>query len=669
MSEEHESVSVHNADQQNPSNSPVKHPLEPLTAEEITTAVALVRSEQHLGESARFIAVNLHEPAKEVVLNFQPGTPIQREAFMVLLDSAAQRTYEAIVSLSAGHVTLWRELQYVQPAIIPEELAETEALVKANPAFQAALRRRGITDLDTVMIDTWSPGCYESAELQQRRLLRSFPYVRYDNEDNGYAHPIEGIVILVDLNAAQVVRIDDYAALPVPPMSGKYTPDAVGPLRTDLKPLEIVQPEGPSFVVDGHEIRWQKWRFRITFNTREGLVLHTISYEDQGRERPLLYRASLAEMVVPYGDPSSSNYRKNAFDVGEYGLGTLANTLEPGCDCLGHIHYFDALMTNGRGELLRLPHAICLHEEDYGILWKHYDWRAQRAEVRRSRRLVVSFIATIDNYEYGFYWYFYQDGSIEFEVKLTGIMSTSAVPAGVSPKYAALVAPQLSAPNHQHVFNVRLDMMIDGRQNSVYEVHTEAEPLGPENPYGNAFFARSTLLSTESEAQQVIDPLACRYWKIVNPNVLNGLGEPVAYKLLPGGNTLPFAHPESSVMKRAGFAAKNIWVTPYAPDEKYPAGDYPNQHPGGAGLPAWTQANRSLENTDVVVWYNMTMHHIPCPEDWPVMPVHCINFMLKPTGFFNRSAALDIPPDEPKHNHQCNQTDHEQHEHNHQHHG
>ncbi len=453
-----------------------------------------MRSEQHLSESAHFISVNLHEPVKEVVLNFQPGMPIQREVFIVLLDYVAQHAYEAIVSLSAGHVTLWRELQQVQPAIIPEELAETEALVKANPAFQEALRRRGITDLDTVMIDTWSPGCYESAELQQRRLLRSLPYVRYDNEDNGYAHPIEGIVILVDLNAAQVVRIDDYDMLPVPPMSGKYTPDAVGPLRTDLKPLEIVQPEGPSFVVDGHEIRWQKWRFRITFNTREGLVLHTVTYEDQGCERPVLYRASLAEMVVPYGDPGISNYRKNAFDVGEYGLGILANALELGCDCLGHIHYFDALMTNGYGELLRLPHAICLHEEDYGILWKHYDWRAERTEVRRSRRLVVSFIATIDNYEYGFYWYFYQDGSIEFEVKLTGIMSTSAVPEGVTPKYGALVAPQLSAPNHQHVFNVRLDMMVDGIQNSVYEVHTEAEPLGPENPYGNAFFARSTLL-------------------------------------------------------------------------------------------------------------------------------------------------------------------------------
>jgi primary-amine oxidase len=643
----------------------VAHPLEPLTAEEITAAVAIVRTERQLGESTRFISVNLQEPAKELVLNFHNGEPIERQAFMVLLDYVAQRTYEARVSISQGKVMNWRELEGVQPAIIPEELAETEALVKANPDFQAALKRRGITDLELVMIDTWSPGYYESDELQQRRLLRSFPYMRYDNEDNGYAHPIEGIVILVDLNAAQVVRIDDYDVLPVPPQSGKYTPDAVGPLRTDLKPIEITQPEGTSFSVDGHEISWQKWRFRITFNTREGLVLHTVSYNDGGRERPVLYRASIAEMVVPYGDPGNSHYRKNAFDVGEYGLGTLANALELGCDCLGDITYFDALMTDGRGELQRLPNAICMHEEDYGILWKHYDWRANRTEVRRSRRLVVSFIATIDNYEYGFYWYFYQDGTIECEVKLTGIMSTGAVAEGYKPKHGTLVAPQLTAPNHQHIFSVRLDMMVDGLQNSVYEVHTESEPMGPENPYGNAFFAKATLLKDESEAQQIIDPLSCRYWKISNPNVQNELGEAVAYKLMPGSNTLPFAHPESSVMKRAGFAGKNLWVTRYAEDEKYPAGDYPNQHPGGAGLPEWTRANRSIVDTDVVLWYSMNINHIPSPEDWPVMPAHYINFMLKPAGFFNRSAALDIPPSEA-----CDMDHHEHgHEHHHHEHG
>jgi primary-amine oxidase len=192
-------------------------------------------------------------------------------------------------------------------------------------------------------------------------------------------------------------------------------------------------------------------------------------------------------------------------------------------------------------------------------------------------------------------------------------------------------------------------MMVDGLNNSVYEVNTEAEPPGPENPHGNAYFAKATVLSTESEAQRVIDPLSGRYWKVINPTVRNIVGEPVGYKLMPGENVLPFAHPESSVFKRANFATKHLWVTPYNPAERYPAGDYPNQHPGGAGLPAWTQANRSLENTNVVLWYTVGVHHIPRTEDWPVMPVTYYGFTLKPVGFFDRNPALDVPPPPHKH--------------------
>jgi primary-amine oxidase len=534
-----------------------------------------------------------------------------------------------------------------------DEFFECEQMLKAHPDFQAALRKRGITNFDLVMVDPWSAGNYGTKEEQTQRLTRTLSWVRSDPNDNGYAHPIEGLLALVDLNKMEVVRIEDNGVVPLPPEPGNYTVEAVGQLRPDLKTIDISQPDGPSFTVNGHEVHWQKWHFRVGFTTREGLVLHTLSYEDKGRLRPVLYRASLAEMVVPYGDPSDSHYRKNAFDVGEYGVGMLANSLEFGCDCLGYIHYFDALMTNSRGNVVKLPNAICMHEEDYGILWKHIDWRTNQTEVRRSRRLVISFIATVGNYEYGFFWYLYQDGNIQFEVKLTGIMNTSAVPPGVKPKHGQLVAPQLNAHVHQHIFNIRLDTMVDGLNNSVYEVHTETEPLGPENPYGNAFFPKATLLSNEAEGQQVIDPFSSRYWKIVNPSELNSLGEPVAYKLMPGENTVPYAHPESSVMKRAGFARKHLWVTPYHPAQRYPAGDYPNQHAGGAGLPAWTQENRSVENTDVVVWYTMISHHIPRPEDWPVMPAGYIGFMLKPVGFFDRNPALDVPPTAPTHDSCC----------------
>ena len=203
---------------------------------------------------------------------------------------------------------------------------------------------------------------------------------------------------------------------------------------------------------------------------------------------------------------------------------------------------------------------------------------------------------------------------------------------------------QVNAHIHLHIFNVRLDMAVDGKKNSVYEVNTEAEPKGPDNPHGNAFFAKSTLLKTELKAQRIIDPLSARYWKIANPSVQNSLGQQVAYKLIPGENVLPFGHTDASVIKRAGFMTKHLWGTPYDPKEMAGAGDYPNQHPGGEGLPAWTKADRNIDNTDIVVWYTFGHHHVPRSEDWPVMPVMYTGFVLKPVGFFDQNPALDVPP-------------------------
>ncbi|HLJ34146.1 MAG TPA: primary-amine oxidase, partial [Ktedonobacteraceae bacterium] len=419
-------------------------------------------------------------------------------------------------------------------------------------------------------------------------------------------------------------------------------------VRTDVKPISITQPEGTSFQVDGQQVTWQKWRFRVGFTPREGLVLHLVEYLDQGHYRPLLYRASLSEMYVPYGDASPSHNFKNVFDTGEVGIGVLANSLEPGCDCLGEIHYFDVTLNDAAGEVVPLKHAICMHEEDFSILWKHLEYNpdgSTRAEVRRSRRLVISSISTVGNYEYGFYWYLYQDGTIQYEIKLTGIIAPAAIAPGVRPISGTLVAPELYGPNHQHYFNVRLDFMLDGQQNSAVEVNCEPLPWGPEqNPRGNAWVAKETLLATESQAQRTIEPRSARYWKIINPSSLNGQGQPVAYKLMPMGNAFPFFHENSPQWQRGGFTRSHFWVTAYDPSERYAAGDYPNQQQGGDGLPAYVQQNRPLENADLVVWYTFGSNHVVRPEDWPVMPVEVVGFSLKPSGFFNGNPALDVPP-------------------------
>jgi len=637
----------------------VTHPLDPLTPEEISAASQILKRERGLKDSARFVYVSLKEPAKQAVLSFN-GNGIDRQAFIAIRERAEKTTYEAVVSITNEKVLSFKRLDDVQASIMLEEFMAADEAVRADPRWQEAMRKRGVTDFSLAILDPWSVGWNSAADDPQKgRFVRPLTWLRTGEGEFAYARPVEGLIVKFDLDTNQVVDIEDHGIVPIPERKANYEADRIsdpenfphfpdGP-RQDLKAIEITQPDGPSFQVEGRLVRWQKWSFRIGFTPREGLVLYTVSYKDKGRERPILYRASLSEMFIPYGDPAPTHHRKNVFDMGEYGIGMLANSLELGCDCLGEIRYFDGVINDNDGNPLILKNAICMHEEDYGILWKHQDFRTTATEVRRSRRLVVSMIATVGNYEYGYFWYLYQDGGIGYEVKMTGVMSNGAVAPGEKPKYGEVVAPGIYGPNHQHFFSVRLDMMVDGLQNSVYECDSAAVPPGPENPHGNAWTVNKRLLKKESEAQRKLEPMAARYWKISNPNQLNGLGEPVAYKLMPGENILPFYQPEAPALARARFTTNHLWVTAYDPDQMFAAGDYPNQHPGGAGLPEYVKGDRPLENTDVVLWYTMGAHHPVRPEEWPVMPAKYIGFHLQPQGFFDGNPSLDVPVPEACH--------------------
>ncbi len=620
------------------------HPLDSLTTEEIAAAAALVKSDARFDDQARFAYVGLAEPSKPSVTSFASGDPVQRDVRMVMTTGPHARVVEVVASLSDRCLRSVTEIDDVRPNLLFEEALAAMTALTTDVAWNAAMARRGITDPAQVQIDPWPAGNFASPHEDGRRICRCLPYLRDTPDGNGYARPIEGVVAFVDMARGQVLEVLDTGVVPLPPESGSYYPESQPALRQDLRTLEIVQPEGPSFTVEGNLVRWQHWSLRATLDAIEGLVLHQIGYEDQGRLRPVLYRASVSEMVVPYGDPGPVHGWKNAFDAGEWGLGRMANSLELGCDCLGEIRYLDGVLATEQGKSYVVKNAVCLHEEDYGILWRHHDGRSGRTEVRRSRRLVVSSIATVGNYDYGFYWYFYLDGTIGFEVKLTGVLSTMAVAPGQDPRFASMVAPQLAAPYHQHLFNVRLDMDVDGTTNSIYEMEARPLPLGVDNPWSNAFESCATLLRTETEAQRVADPACSRHWKVVSSTAKNRLGRPTAYKLLPGPTPTLLASAHSSVGRRAAFATKNLWVTPYDPGERRAAGEYPNQHRGGDGLPEWTSKNRAIVDEDLVLWYTFGVTHIPRPEDWPVMPVEYAGFLLVPTGFFDRNPALDLPP-------------------------
>ncbi len=610
------------------------HPLAPLTAAEIGTAARIIKASGRVPAGARFSLIALDEPPKELVLR---KISVPRRAFAVIYDGQANRTWEALADLAASRVDRWKEIPGAQPPVTGEDSNLAASIVQADSRWQRALRARGINP-NYVVVVAWTAGYFALPGTDQGRIVRAIPYLNAGQ--NYYAHPVEGLVAHVNLTTGKIIDLlDTDRGIPVPRESGELSLPHTAPLRLAPAPLDILQTSGPGFELADGEVRWQKWSFRFGLHPREGLVLYTVGYDDGGRVRPVLYRASLSEMFVPYGDPGGAWFFRNSFDAGELGLGVNASPLKPGVDCPANCSLFDAVFADGSGAPVAIPRAVAIYERDGGIAWKHED------ETRRARELVLGFVSTVGNYDYGFDWIFHQDGTLEMRVALTGVMTAKAVAEGAHDSYSHMVTRNLAAPHHQHFFTFRLDLDVDGAMpNRVVEMNSVAVPSGPQNPYGGAFMMEETPLVRERQAQRNLDLGASRKWIVINPNVMNALGHPTGYALLPGENALLFAQPDSWVRKRAAFLNAHVWVTPYRSAEMYAGGDYPNQSRGGDGLAKWTAANRPIDNHDVVLWYSMGITHNPRPEDWPVMPVHAAGFKLVPWGFFARNPALDLPP-------------------------
>jgi len=622
------------------------HPLDPLTADEIRAAGDIVRRDREVGERWRFASIELREPSKPTVREYRAGDPIERVARIVCWDRDDGSVYQGLVSLTEDRVVSWRLEPDGQPNMTNDEYYECDAALRRHPRVIEAMRRRGITDMDLVLIDTWAYGAHLlPEEYPGRRLGWADVWHRKDAGSSPYANPVSGLHLIVDLNRMELLEVEDDHSIPEPETMGEYVPGLVPGqrLRDDVRPLQIVQPEGSSLQMDGNLVRWQKWSVRVGFNYREGLILHTVGYEDEGRTRPVAHRMSFAEMVVPYRDPSNDHYRRTAFDIGEWGLGFMTTSLELGCDCLGEISYLDAVLHNSRGEPYTIRNAVCIHEEDNAVLWKHVDARLG-AETRRQRRLVISSHVTVANYEYLIYWRFYQDGNIEAEVRATGIMVTTHFAEGERPAHGTVVDQRTYAPFHQHFLVARLDLDIDGEANTVHVTESEALPVEAANPHGLALRQTSTPLRTESEGVQDYNWHTQRAWKVVNERVRNRLGTPVGYKLVPGAALPPMFDPQSPVVRRAQVIGHTLWVTPFDEEERWPCGEFVVQSREDRGLPVWTAQNRSIEDTDIVLWYVFGIHHITRPEEWPIMSVDVASFWLKPVGFFDRNPALDVPP-------------------------
>lgn len=495
------------------------------------------------------------------------------------------------------------------------------------------------------------------------RLYQVFLYMRdpanaSEVDSNHYAFPLP-ISPVIETNNFNVIRVEylptgaDNTLKEPRPYQAKPANEYIHEhqdLRKDLKPLKVIQPEGASFNLTevgetGHTLEWQKWSFRVGYNQREGMVLYDIRYD----ARPLFYRLSLSDMNIPYADPRPPFHKKSAFDLGDAGAGAMANNLKLGCDCLGHIQYLSAVITDDKGVPTSIENCVCIHEQDGGIGWKHTNYRTGRAAVARNRELVLQSIITVSNYEYILAFMFNQAGEVTYEVRATGVLSTSPIDHEldkVGVPFGTVVHPGVLAVHHQHIFSLRVDPMLDGHANRLVYDEAHAVPLSKDwNPHGNGYEVHETVVEHASGIDLNTD--ANRTFKIQNVNVRNPINnKPVAYKIHAPPFQKMLSHPSSFNFKRAEFADHNIYVTTHADRELYAGGWYTNQSRGGTGVRSWAARQDSVKDEDIVVWVQFGINHIPRIEDFPVMPCEVLKVSLKPVNFFEKNPALDVPQSE-----------------------
>lgn len=621
----------------------VQHPLDDLSADEINTAVAVVKESSEWTQNTRIVVVTRLEPPKAQVLT-NPSS-INRQALVVIYESQARRLAEVRVDIANRRIVDKKDIPNAQPSIMLDEFDKLAEIVKADPAWQQAIQRRGITNFDDVAVDGWAPGLLSNAEKQSGlRIMRGLSYFK-GNSTNYYARPIEGLVAVVDMSNSKVIQLFDEDSAPIAKGKQEFAEESNGPLRSAPEPLDAIMPNGRSFAVSGQHISWQNWRFRFSFEPMKGLVLYQVGYEDKGRLRSIAYKISLSEMLVPYSAAPKTWSFRNAFDVGEYGIGRTAHSLDPLIDVPSHAAFFDANFANESGELATVKRAVAVYERDVGLMWKHNDVYSGYSQGRRARQLVATFMTTVGNYDYGINYIFHQDGMIEVESQLTGILLAKGTELEENPclnDCTQMVEKNIIAPPHQHFFAFRIDLDIDGTANTPYEMTVQAVAPGPENPDGNVFKAFNRAINNESQDAGQMDLALQRKWKIANTSVKNDFGHATGYKIMPGINSVPYLQENSPIRRRGAFINRHMWFTQYRDEEQSAAGDYPNQADEGKGLPAWTNGE-SLDNQDVVAWYVFGITHIPRPEEWPVMNVERGGFHIAPVNFFSRNPAMNLP--------------------------
>ena len=632
------------------------NPLNPLTAAEIKTTLDALKASGRFKEGHRFTEIVLKAPPKDQVwAHALEGKPLQapRQASFVILDG--RKLIEGTVDLASKQVLQWQPVEGAHGMVLIDDFATVQAAIEASPDYAQALKLRGINDVKKVVATPLTVGYFDGKDglKQDQRLLKVVSYL--DVGDNNYwAHPIENLVAVVDLDQKKVIKIEDAGVIPVPMKATPYDGSA-GPRAKPYKPLLITEPEGKNYTITGNTLNWRNWDFHIGLNSRTGLTLSTVTYNDKGTKRKVMYEGTLGGMIVPYGDPDVGWYFKAYLDSGEYGMGTLTSSIEPGKDAPMNAVYLDATIADFTGAAMTIPNAIAVFERYAGPEYKHQEMGKPNVSAER-RELVVRWISTVGNYDYLFDWVFAENGTIGINAGATGIEAVKGVKSRTmkdatakdDTKYGTLIDHNIVGTTHQHIYNFRLDLDVDGEANALTEIDNVVAPNTAGGPRTSTMQTVERTVATEKAAAQKFDPAHIRL--LSNPGKTNKVGYPVSYQLIPyAGGTHPVAKganfgPDEWIYNRLNFMDKQIWVTRYNPEERFPEGKYPNRSSKDTGLGQFSADDQNIVNTDNVVWLTTGTTHVARAEEWPIMPTEWVNVLLKPWNFFNETPTLGLVP-------------------------
>jgi primary-amine oxidase len=629
-------------------NAPAVHSLDALSEAEIGEAARIVTADNRWGGGARIASISLLEPPKADVIEGRTG-PRRSQIILLLADGAAR----VVVNLSTGTIEAWETAPGRQPSFLLEELMTAVDVLKADPEWQAAMRRRGITDFSGILCNPLAVGAFGDREFKGRRLVNVSCYDATGARNNTFARPVEGVMAVVDLHQRKLARLIDLGAVSMAKDVPQHDYASQKVHRTPLKPVLGALPEGPNVTVKDGLVRWDNWSFHLRLDRRVGHTISLLRWNDFGKERSVAYQIAPSEMFVPYMDPDTTWSFKSYLDAGEYGLGLLATPLSPGRDCPANAIFRDAVVSGDDGKPVTIPRAICIYERNAGEpLWRHTDMFTQDEQSRPGVELVIRSISVIGNYDYVIDYVLNQAAEIEVRVGATGIDAVKGVESASmrDPRAAAetavgtLVAPRLVGVNHDHYVAFRLDLDIDspinqalqgrfvrkpveatGVRRSIWQIETSQ--IKREGPVGNSHSDHDTTL------------------RIAGASAAGALGHVPGYALMPGHQTVSLLDQADPIQQRAAFSGSPTWLTRHNPEELYASGFWANQSDAGEGLPAYVKDSQSIADADLVLWQVVGFRHVTRTEDWPIMPILWHSFRLRPHNFFDRNPAMDVSPD------------------------